>query len=150
MGCSIVISEFTVTSEQVDAMGWTAHRSIVVECKTSRDDFLRDRKKHHRKNADGGLGDERWYLTPKGLIKPDELPDGWLLAEVWGTTVRKIVGRRDRRIERKRTLWQMANENRLLLSLARRLAGCAGEAERLRIVAMQNGEHKQQEADHAE
>lgn len=46
-------------------------KSVVVDAKASRADFLADRRKPSRiAAADGGprLGDERWYLTPPGVI----------------------------------------------------------------------------------
>ena len=35
----------------------------------------------------GGLGSERFYFAPKGLISPDELPEGWGLLELKGGRV---------------------------------------------------------------
>ena len=57
----------------------------------SRSDFHRDKKKHFRRNPWQGMGQERWYLTPAGLLKPSDLPEDWGLAEVRGKVIRKIV-----------------------------------------------------------
>lgn len=85
-GCHVAISECRSgwTGEIPDAIGFRAagfdDGSTVVECKTSRADFLADRKKAHR--IAGGLGNWRYFMAPTGLIRPDELPDGWGLLEV--------------------------------------------------------------------
>lgn len=81
-GCHIAVSECRSgwTGEVPDAIGFRAAGSIddgsvVVECKTSRSDFLADRKKAHR--IDGGCGNWRYFMAPEGIISPDELPDRW-------------------------------------------------------------------------
>lgn len=87
-GCHVAISECRSgwTGEIPDAIGFRAagHKqtdgSIVVECKTSRSDFLADRKKAHR--LEGGLGNWRYFMAPAGLIRADEVPLGWGLLEV--------------------------------------------------------------------
>jgi hypothetical protein len=78
MGCPIVFAELvTLASEQPDAIGWraTGGTSYLIECKSSRSDFLADRKKPHRQ-ADG-MGDFRYFMCTPGLIRVDELPAGW-------------------------------------------------------------------------
>lgn len=70
------------SGEQPDAMGFRNGTSCLIECKTSRSDFLADRKKRFRKDPSIGMGDWRFYLTPKGLITAFELPAGWGLLEV--------------------------------------------------------------------
>lgn len=86
-GCHLALAECRsgYEGEIPDAIGWRYcgdHKdgSVVVECKTSRADFLSDRKKSHR-NV-GGLGNWRYFFTPEGLIKPDDLPEKWGLVEV--------------------------------------------------------------------
>lgn len=83
-GCGIVLSEQACVSGEVpDAIGWKgACRSVVVECKLSRADFLADRAKPFRQNSELGLGCERWYLTPAGLLSAAELPPRWGLLEL--------------------------------------------------------------------
>lgn len=85
-GCHVAVTECKSGhgGEMPDAIGWVytgghADGSIVVECKTSRSDFLADRGKPHR--AAGGMGNWRYFLAPEGLIKPDELPAKWGLVE---------------------------------------------------------------------
>jgi hypothetical protein len=94
MGCGVVLCECVGGGfEQPDAIGWKqgGRHSILVEVKVSRADFHRDKKKAHRANPWMGLGQERWYFTPPGLVRPDELPPNWGLAEAGPRVVRKIV-----------------------------------------------------------
>ncbi|HCT7937168.1 TPA: adenylosuccinate synthase [Pseudomonas aeruginosa] len=81
-GCHVAVSECRSgwTGEVPDAIGFRAagnldDGSVVVECKTSRSDFLADRKKAHRVN--GGCGNWRYFMAPEGIISPDELPERW-------------------------------------------------------------------------
>jgi hypothetical protein len=82
-GCGVVLSEQGCASgEMPDAIGWKpACHSILIECKLSRSDFLADREKPFRMRADWGVGCERFYLTPRRLLHPEELPAGWGLLE---------------------------------------------------------------------
>ena len=82
--CGVVLSEQACTSgEMPDAIGWKqACRSVLVECKVSRADFLADRAKPFRLKPEKGVGSERFYLTPPGLMKVEELPAGWGLLEL--------------------------------------------------------------------
>jgi hypothetical protein len=80
--CRVVVAEMSVASvpEIPDAMGWKWNgESWLVECKTSRSDFFADQKKSHRRQW--GMGAHRVYLAPVGLIKEENLPDGWGLIE---------------------------------------------------------------------
>ncbi len=67
--------------EIVDVAVFRAGIMINIEVKVSRNDFLKDRRKIHRKNPEMGMGDYRFYCAPAGLISPDELPKGWGLLE---------------------------------------------------------------------
>lgn len=79
--CRVVAAEMsTAIGETPDVVGFTNTHSRLIECKTSRGDFRADAKKiHHR--ADMGIGRLRWYMTPKDLVRPDEVPEGWGLLE---------------------------------------------------------------------
>lgn len=78
--CSLVATEIaTMIDEKPDAIGWGNQVSILVECKTSRQDFLADAKKPHRFRE--GVGQERWFYMPAGIVVPDDLPEGWGLLE---------------------------------------------------------------------
>jgi hypothetical protein len=81
--CGVVLSEQAcVSGEMPDAIGWKrACHSVVVECKVTRSDFLADRAKSFRLKPEQGVGCERFYLVPAGLIRHEELPQGWGLLE---------------------------------------------------------------------
>ncbi len=57
--------------------------SVVVECKATRTDFLKDRKKPFRIYPDKGMGLYRAYVTNPGIAMESEVPEGWLLYEVF-------------------------------------------------------------------
>ncbi len=79
--CYIVISEKGIADEIPDSIGFGPRGwSILVECKVSKSDFYADKKKPSRQGKPG-LGQERWYLTPPGLLNTDSLPEGWGLLE---------------------------------------------------------------------
>ncbi len=90
--CGVVLSEQACASgEMPDAIGWkkTCH-SVLVECKVSRADFLADREKPFRQKPEMGVGCERYYMVPRGLIRVEEIPRGWGLLEVSGRNVEKV------------------------------------------------------------
>jgi hypothetical protein len=73
--------------EQPDALGLNIHgETFLLESKVSRSDFLSDREKPWRKKGANAIGDSRGYITPKGMLKPDDIPYGWWLLEVHGKT----------------------------------------------------------------
>ena len=115
--CPLVIGDFRwLSGECPDAMGWSARGvSTLIECKASRADFYADRRKGWRHNG-RGVGDRRFYFTPKGLVRPDELPDGWGLLEVWGQQVRRIV-----KPETRQRLPHSRMEMAMIVNVARRL-----------------------------
>lgn len=82
--CNVVFAELaTQNNETPDAIGFHgAGGSILVECKTSRADYLADKNKIFRHYEEMGMGDARYFAAPKGLLKPDELPEGWGLLEI--------------------------------------------------------------------
>ena len=74
---------YTSTGETPDAIGWSSNGSILFECKASRLDFLRDKDKPFRKVNESGMGDFRFYLTNKDVIKSvEEMPKGWGCYEI--------------------------------------------------------------------
>jgi hypothetical protein len=81
--CSVVLTELVTTGETADAIGWQGTNSTVIECKVSRSDFAADRNKVFRRESWMGVGMKRYYLTPKGLLSPSEIPEQWGLLEVW-------------------------------------------------------------------
>lgn len=81
--CSIVLKEYASYSiEQPDCIGFNSCYSVLVECKTSRSDFLADRKKVFRILPDKGMGNYRFYLCDEGLLSENELPEKWGLLEL--------------------------------------------------------------------
>src|SRR5271155_545978 len=81
--CGIVLPEqYGATGEIPDVIGWKGNcRSVVIECKVSRGDFLADANKPWREKPEDGLGCERFYLSSPGLIAVEELPKQWGLLE---------------------------------------------------------------------
>jgi hypothetical protein len=82
--CGVVLSEQAcISGEMPDAIGWKrACHSVLVECKVTRADFLADRAKPFRMKPKNGVGCERFYLVPAGLVRTEELPQGWGLLEL--------------------------------------------------------------------
>jgi hypothetical protein len=118
--CGIILSEqYCATGEVPDAIGWKGFcRSVVVECKISRADFLADANKPFRLKPEEGLGSERIYLAPAGIISPDELPKFWGLVECTRKETRLVV--KPKRIDQ-RTMAGMMKEMNLLLASLRRV-----------------------------
>lgn len=117
--CGIVLSEQSCASgETPDVIAWKgACRSVIVECKVSRADFLADKEKPFRRNPELAMGCERLYLVPRGLIAAHELPAKWGLLECKGREVR-IVVKPCRHSQRTQT-GLMREMNLLLASLRR-------------------------------
>jgi len=117
--CGIVLSEQSCASgETPDVIGWkNSCRSILIECKISRADFFADREKPWRMKPETGMGCERFYLAPLGLIGKQELPKHWGLLECKGREV-TIALKPCRQSQRTETgfMWEM---NLLLASLRR-------------------------------
>jgi len=95
-GCGVVLRDpfraRVETGEQPDAIGWRGEVSILVECKTSRADFLADRKKPFRIRPELGMGDWRLYLCPPQIIQIDDLPAGHGLLWAEGRVLRQVQG----------------------------------------------------------
>ncbi|MGO9863055.1 MAG: hypothetical protein ACLPLR_05550 [Terriglobales bacterium] len=117
--CGVVLSEQACASgEMPDAIGWKkACHSVLVECKVSRSDFLADRDKPFRQQPETGVGCERYYLAPRGLIGIDELPAGWGLLEVCGREIERVKAS----AKNHRSEIGFQNEMNLLLASLRRV-----------------------------
>ena len=117
--CGIVLSEQSCASgETPDLIAWKhTCRSVLIECKVSRSDFLADREKPWRRNPESGMGCERYYLVPHGLLSHDDLPRAWGLLECKGREI-SIALKPARQSQRTEAgfLWEM---NLLLASLRR-------------------------------
>jgi hypothetical protein len=82
----------TVAAENTDVWGYDGYATTVIEVKTSHADFLADRKKYWRSvPPEYQAGNRRWYLCPEGIIKPEELPEGWGLLYWDGKAIHPIV-----------------------------------------------------------
>jgi len=96
-GCRPVFAEIS-TYERVnpDAIGFRKPAggmrawSVLIEAKISRSDFRADRDKIIHRLPDLCPGQERWYLTPPNLVRPEEVPVGWGLAECGARSVRIV------------------------------------------------------------
>lgn len=91
--CSVVVKERACSniSEVPDAIGFKASYSILIECKTSRADFIADKKKFFRRHSWDGMGNERYFLAPKGMLNAEDLPEYWGLLEAHERQVRVKV-----------------------------------------------------------
>jgi hypothetical protein len=118
--CGIVLSEQACcTGEVPDVIGWKGKcRSVLIECKVSRADFLADRQKPWRQNPELGVGCERLYLAPSNIMKPQELPAGWGLLELSRRKV-SVVAKPTRK--NLRSLEGFVTEMNLLLASLRRV-----------------------------
>jgi hypothetical protein len=117
--CGIVLSEQCCASgETPDVIGWKGKcRSVLVECKITRADFLADREKPFRRDPAQGMGAERLYCAPQGLIAKAELPKGWGLLECKGREVTLAV--KPSRVSQRADAGMMWEMNLLLASLRR-------------------------------
>ena len=117
--CGIILAEqYCATGEVPDVIAWKGFcKSVLVECKVSRADFLADANKPFRQKPEEGLGSQRFYMAPAGVIRANELPKHWGLLELHGREVRMSVkpGRADLRSE----VGLMKEMNLLLASLRR-------------------------------
>ncbi len=94
--CSVVLYEFaTPADENPDVIGWAPEAgSVLIECKLTRTDFLKDAAKAVRKNPRAGMGHRRYYLCPAELIQVKDLPPKWGL--LWVAKGQVIVKREAR------------------------------------------------------
>lgn len=96
-GCGVVLGEpfhaRTTTGETPDAIGWFSDAlCLLVECKTSRADFLADAKKPFRTDPHTGVGHWRFYLCPYGVLQAEDMPDGWGLLWVKERSIIEVLG----------------------------------------------------------
>ena len=91
--CGIAFKELkTANTESPDVIGFGSWgHSVLVEVKVNRGDFLSDKNKFFRKHPEKGMGSQRFYFCPKGLISKEELPAGWGLVWVGCNMKARIV-----------------------------------------------------------
>ncbi len=81
--CGFAAKEIgTISSEIPDVIGFVSgSHSVLIECKASRSDFLKDKHKLFRQDG-SGMGLFRIYCCPVGIIKPEDLPEKWGLIHI--------------------------------------------------------------------
>jgi len=91
--CDMVVTELaTWVSETPDVIGWKGGASTLIECKTNRQDFLRDRHKGARRMPEYAMGNYRYYLMPEKTINSiDEIPEKWGLLVIKKSSEIQIV-----------------------------------------------------------
>ena len=115
--CPIIAKELVTmntTGEIPDIMGWNYCTSVKIEVKTSKADFLRDKKKRYL-NYGKGMGEFKYYCCPIGVLSIHDIPDGWGLL---------CVNNKGKVIHAKKAEKQETNhdsERAMLLSMIRRL-----------------------------
>lgn len=81
-------------AENPDIWATNGMYTTLVEVKTSRSDFLADKRKYVRskdaEEKDLQLGNFRYYLCPAGVISVEDLPENWGLLEYDGKKIHKI------------------------------------------------------------
>lgn len=92
MRCPVVFAEITTAACMTpDAIGWRyGSQCILVECKRTRSDFRADAKKMHKRFG-ATPGHLRFYMTPAGLLRPEQIPADWGLVEVDGKRFSVVV-----------------------------------------------------------
>ncbi len=92
--CGVVLAErYDGGRELPDIVAWSYRFSLLIECKVSHSDFLADKKKSTRREEWDGkncIGNLRIYCCPKGVIKEIEIPDDWMLLEIYPSGYAKL------------------------------------------------------------
>ena len=127
-GWKVVINDnfraYVHNGEQPDVIAWRDGVSILIECKVSRADFLKDKKKRFRQESSKGMGNWRFYFCPPGIIEVDDLPYGWGLLWANPKTIKKVHGYPSNCHWHFKKPFQacLASENMMLVSALRRFA----------------------------
>lgn len=119
--CRLVVTEFccVMINEQPDAIGWNPRgQSVLVECKSNRADFLRDKFKSHRYGK--GLGQRRYFLCPVGVITPEDLESMPQWFSDWGLILVRKGRARLEVAAKARAEHNIAGEACLLVNIARK------------------------------
>ncbi|QNJ59170.1 coil containing protein [Vibrio phage vB_ValS_PJ32] len=125
--------------------------TIILEAKASRSDFLADKKKPFRANPDTGMGDFRYYICPKEVIKEEDL-SGTKWGLIWvspggkctvvrGHVLNRNIRLREENDQRWRCVKNKEAENDLILSLLIRIgfnADISGLVEAIKSEAKYN------------
>ena len=134
----IVLAEFVTAAQEIpDVLVFqSGAHTVLLECKTSRSDFLSDKDKFFRRQEDYGMGEYRYYVAPHGMIQPEELPEGWGLYEVDERFVREKVKAEYKDANKKK-------ECMMLMSALRRLeiSTCVFVRQDTEIEERENSQH---------
>lgn len=97
----IAVELCCLTLENPDAWGTNGYNSVMIEVKTSRADFLKDKKKQFRNEqfAKYAMGNYRYYLAPTGIINIEDLPEKWGLLEWDGKKINTIKQAEEQKCE---------------------------------------------------
>lgn len=133
--CAVVATELATRGiEHADALGFDGKGvCTLVECKTSVGDFRADASKVFRAHSYLGMGAERYYLTPAGMVSGAELPENWGLLAWDGRKVR--VMRRSGLFEER----AHDREKLVLVSLLRRLYAPGSSGVMVRCYTISSG-----------
>jgi len=91
---AIVMAERVVvaSTETPDAVAWSSRgESILVEVKVSRADFHADKNKVFRRDEEMGVGTQRYFAAPAGMLEAADMPPGWGLLAIHPYQVREVV-----------------------------------------------------------
>lgn len=114
--CTVVLSDLaTIHVGRPDILGFSSDKSVLIEVKTSRSDFIAEKRKPTRKIPHLEVGELRYYLCTSGLIDTEDLPTNWGL--LWYDSANgeiKIV--QEARVDR----CNLTAERAMLVSLLRR------------------------------
>lgn len=91
--CEFVCIKRSALTYHPDLIGYKSNGvTVVVECRSSMDEFLKDRKSWLKKNDDKDrtMGVLRYYFAPKNVLSSDDMPDGWGLIEPFVENIRTI------------------------------------------------------------
>ena len=117
--CGVVLTECPGGNGEIpDAIGFAygARISVMIECKVSRSDFFADiNKKFHRtgNRAKYGLGRYRYFMSPQGVLRFDDMPERFGLLEVIGRRVvvtRLALPMESCHIKERNVLWSALRE----------------------------------------
>ncbi len=118
---TVIVTELVTGMEIPDVLGFATNRgeTVLIEAKVSRSDFMADQKKCFRNPIcpGQGMGDQRWYIAPKGIIPVELLPPKWGLLEYDEVKQKLVVTKRCEPFLEK----NFRNEQRILCSAMCRL-----------------------------
>lgn len=121
---AVAIAECQVrcTKEVPDLLGFKANgQATLFEIKVSRSDFKADGSKPFRKKEHTGMGLYRYYVTPCGMVAPNEVPEGWGLLWI-GEDGRCYLKASSKRFLKR----NQSAESAVLVSALRRVGAAAG------------------------